>query len=182
MPKNILRNFLVLLFVLFGYGLLFADHGDKKNSHKSKDELSEERYSPIPVNAAYEKECGACHVVYQPWLLPSNSWEKILSMLPAHFKETVEIDKEALEDIAEYLGRYSADKETNKISLNIIKRLNKETPLRISETFYIRKEHHDLEEAVFQRPSVGSRSNCVACHPAAGKGIFNEKQVVVPQK
>lgn len=50
-----------------------------------------------PVNyPTYEEECGACHFPYQPELLPSGSWKKIMAGLGDHFEEEIEIDTESI--------------------------------------------------------------------------------------
>jgi mono/diheme cytochrome c family protein len=34
---------------------------------------------------------------------------------------------------------------------------------------------------VFVRPSVGSFSNCIACHTTAEKGVYDDDHVTIPQ-
>jgi len=61
------------------------DDDRKRNRHHSKK--YRKRYL-TPVNKPiYKEECGACHFAYQPELLPSGSWEKILAGLEDHFGE-----------------------------------------------------------------------------------------------
>ena len=52
-------------------------------------------------NTTYRETCGACHFVYQPELLPSASWEKILAQLYDHFGEAIELDPESIRIIAD---------------------------------------------------------------------------------
>ena len=41
-----------------------------------------------PVNnQLYIKECGSCHFPYQPGLLPSNAWNKMMEKLLSHFHQ-----------------------------------------------------------------------------------------------
>jgi hypothetical protein len=50
-------------------------------------------------NALYLEECGACHFAYQPGLLPSRSWKKMLSQQEAknHFEEDITFDDKTVE-------------------------------------------------------------------------------------
>ena len=41
--------------------------------------------SRLPPNAAYQAECGSCHVPYPPRLLPGSSWRQIVARLDRHF-------------------------------------------------------------------------------------------------
>ena len=50
-----------------------------------------ERVPPV-TNEAAKKECGACHMAYQPQFLPANSWRRILADLGNHFGEDASLD------------------------------------------------------------------------------------------
>jgi hypothetical protein len=57
-------------------------------------------FDVAPVkNALYLEECGACHFAYQPGLLPSRSWKKMLSQQEAknHFEEDITFDDKTVE-------------------------------------------------------------------------------------
>ena len=60
-------------------------------------------------NPTYEEECGACHFPYQPELLPSGSWKKIMAGLGDHFEEEIDIDTESINAISGYLISNSAE-------------------------------------------------------------------------
>ncbi len=51
---------------------------------------------------------------------------------------------------------------------------------RITDVPYIRHKHREIADEVFQRKSVGSRPNCVACHTTAEQGIYNDHNVRIP--
>ncbi len=129
---------------------------------------------------AYREQCGVCHFVYHPGLLPSGSWEKILSKLPDHFGATIETDLEILRVVEQYLTTHSAEHSSARLSARVIRCLGGDTPIRITDVPYIRKEHDEIGPTVFQRKSVGSRSNCAACHTTAETGIFREETVAIP--
>jgi len=52
--------------------------------------------------------CGGCHFAYQPELLPSGSWDKILAGLDDHYGEVIEIDPKSKKDIVQYLNPLKA--------------------------------------------------------------------------
>jgi hypothetical protein len=55
------------------------------------------------------------------------------------------------------------------------------TPLRITDIPCIRKEHHEITPQAVQRKSVGSLSNCVACHRTAESGVYDDDNVSMPE-
>jgi hypothetical protein len=68
------------------------------------------------------------------------------------------------------------------ISDDIIRSLGeREFPTRINDVPYIRRKHHDIPPDVLSRPSIGSLSNCAACHTTADDGVFDDDFVVIPE-
>lgn len=47
---------------------------------------ADERLPPI-ANDAVKKECGACHMAFQPQFLPQRSWRLMMGDLANHFGE-----------------------------------------------------------------------------------------------
>lgn len=172
--------FLAAAFLLMG-GLFcgaLADHDDddrKYSKHHKK------RYLNPVNNATYKEECGACHFAYQPELLPSGSWNKILGGLQDHFGETVELDPASMKIIGEYLRANAAEHSSAKRAVKIMRSLGDRTPLRITETPYIREKHHEVSTNILKRDSIGSLSNCTACHTKAETGIYDDDDVVIPR-
>jgi len=68
-------------------------HGRHEDDRKSFDHHRRKEMNPVN-NPTYKEECDACHFAYQPELLPSGSWEKILSGLDDHFGEVIELNPE----------------------------------------------------------------------------------------
>jgi len=70
-------------------------------------------------NDTYREVCGACHFAYQPELLPSGSWEKMLAGLQDHFGQEIEVDANSKKIILDYVkssgAEYSAAKRAVKI-------------------------------------------------------------------
>jgi hypothetical protein len=119
------------------------------------------------------KECSACHMVYQPQMLPARSWQAIMTGLDDHFGENASLDQAVADDITAYLTANAADAPGSKSRwLRGLK--DTDTPLRISDTPRFRRAHGEVSEAVYKRKDIGSKSNCAACHQGAEAGHYNE--------
>ena len=133
------------------------------------------------TNPAYKEHCGACHFNYQPELLPSGSWKKILVQLEDHFGQSFELDQEAQKAVLGYLEANAAERSTSKRATKIVKSVGSGTPLRITEVPYIKDKHRKVSATVLNRPSIGSLSNCTACHRRAEEGNYDDDYVVIPE-
>ena len=121
-------------------------------------------------------------MVYHPGLLPERSWKKVMAGLDNHFGENASLDAATHDEIAKFLADNSADKQTNRRSSRINQSIPvSSTPMRISETRYFTSKHDEISPNTFKRKSVGSASNCIACHKGAEKGDFSESQVKIPR-
>jgi hypothetical protein len=168
--STVLAGIVITTFLL---NISCADD-DHHEDHESK------YLSPVD-NETYKQVCGACHFVYQPGLLPSGSWQLILDKLPSHFGNELSITPESRSAIGAYLRANAAEHSSAKRARKILRSLHGQTPIRISETPYIREKHHEIDQAVFQRPAIGSRSNCPACHSTADRGIYDDDYVRIPK-
>lgn len=146
--------------------------------HHEHHEHHNQEFPPVS-NSTFAEHCGECHLAYPPGLLPSGSWEKILGDLDNHNGTEVVIGEDDVKTIDEFLRSNAADKTKTKRAAKIMQSLNGQTPDRITEVPYIREKHHDISTEVFQRESIGSRSNCKACHLNADHGIFDD-HVTIP--
>jgi hypothetical protein len=63
----------------------------------------------------------------------------------------------------------------------IMRSLGNQVPLRITDIAYIRKKHHEISPNVLKRESIGSLSNCFACHTTAENGIYEDDNVNIPK-
>lgn len=163
------------------HGKPHRDRGESYEGVDGKHDSNSEVHLKPTTNQTYKEACGACHLAYQPGLLPSSSWVKLLSNLKNHFGDTVDVDSGSKEVIAKYLMDNAADHSQAKRSLKIVRSLKEETPSRITEIEYIRRKHRDIPSEVFGRKSVGSFSNCLACHKAADQGIYEDGDTVIPK-
>lgn len=136
---------------------------------------------PPITNSAYKETCGGCHFAYQPGLLPSTSWAQLLASLDDHFGQPLDIGPEALTTLTGYLKESGADKSSNRLSVKIMKSLGGSVPTRIGDVPYIRDKHHEIYSDVFSRKSIGSFSNCSACHRTAGNGVYDDDFVEIPK-
>jgi len=126
--------------------------------------------------------CGVCHAPYQPWLLPSASWNGILTKLGDHFGQAVvDLAPEARKEVSDFLTVNAADRSSAKSAKKIMRSLGTSTPMRITEVPYIRKQHAEIRDEVFARESVGSRSNCSACHRENQAGSYDDDHVKIPK-
>jgi hypothetical protein len=175
---------LLMVLVVFTPTISADDDGRKhqrreRNHHESNH--SGDRNLKRVSNSSYADQCGACHFVYQPELLPAASWKKILEGTDDHFGETVDLDEGARLEISEYLASNAADKSSAKLAGKIMRCLGGMTPLRITDIPCIRKEHHEITPQMVQRKSVGSLSNCIACHRTAESGVYDDDSVSIPE-
>ena len=136
------------------------------------------------TNKQYQDECGACHFAYQPGLLSAQSWEKLLNAeaLRKHFGDNAELDKNTLQVIHDYAVENAADKSWYKRSRKIALASEEgEAPLRITEVRYIKRKHQYLPEKMIKgNKDVKSLSYCDKCHTQAGKGVFDDDTVAIP--
>lgn len=162
-----------------------ADDNGKKHRYRERrygdNNHYRKKYLKPVNNNTYTDYCGACHFAYQPGLLPSGSWHKVLENSEDHFGEILDLDADAREEVYEYLTSNAANTSSSKLSQKIMRCLDGQTPLRITFIPYIRKEHHEIGQSVVNRPSVGSLSNCIACHRNADRGVYDDDRVSIPE-
>ena len=148
-------------------------------------------FSPAPVrapgvvpvdNTLYTESCGSCHFAYQPGLLPARSWDRMLKGLSDHFGENAELPADEQAKLRDYLMANAADTSNAKRSRRIAESIAPdEAPLRITETAYFKRQHHELSaRRVKDNPDVRSFSNCAACHTRAAEGSYREGEVRIP--
>ena len=135
----------------------------------------DERVAPVK-DAVVIKECGACHMAFQPSFLPARSWQKMMEGLKDHFGENAELDEATSKRITEYLTANAGDR--GHFTGSALRGLAaSETPLRISETpWFVRKheKHGRISPPALQRAHAKSKSDCAACHPDASKGYYED--------
>jgi hypothetical protein len=181
----------ISLFLTINFlNMVFADDDHQRKRHRyrggsqkieDKDNLNRDSHFKPVTNQTYRKTCGECHFVYQPGLLPSASWLNILNRLDDHFGEEIEVDSNRLKIISNYLSSYAAETSSAKWAVKIMRCLGKQVPGAITDIPYIRKKHRKISANVLKRKSIGSLSNCSACHTTAEKGIYEDDDVKIPE-
>ena len=189
--KNYVKFILWSIVLLLAVSLIldaFADddhyrkrHRYRGGSSKVDDDHDSEQYLKPVTNQTYRETCGECHFAYQPELLPSASWLKILNQLDDHFGEEIDADPDTIKTISDYLKTNGAENSSAKRSKKIMRSLGNQLPMRISDIPYIREKHHELNPEIYNRKSIGSLWNCTACHITAEKGIYEDDDVRIPQ-
>lgn len=130
--------------------------------------------SRVPQLPKYAQECSACHVAYPVGMLPSASWQRIMGGLNTHFGTDASLDDASVREISTWL----------KANAGTTKRASEEPPQdRITQSAWFLRKHRagEVPVNVWKRVSVGSPSNCVACHANAANGNFNEHEVRIPK-
>jgi nitrate/TMAO reductase-like tetraheme cytochrome c subunit len=163
----------IMLGILFAALLLpiAANSEEEENEGKSGEAKSGAFALPAQVNARWQTECGSCHVAFAPGLLPAASWRKVMQGLDKHFETDASLAATENAEITAFLVKYASNRWSTAA-----------TPLRITETQGFKREHDakEVPAAVWQRVSIKSPANCLACHSDAAKGTFNEDRIKVP--
>ncbi len=133
---------------------------------------ADERYPPV-TDPLTKKECGECHMAFQPAFLPARSWDRIMKTLSDHFGEDASLPADKAEAIRKYLTANAADKRWRS---KMMRGVRKDwTPLRITEMPRWKHEHDkEVSPRRWKDPKVGSRANCLACHRYAEKGYYDD--------
>ena len=121
-------------------------------------------------NARWKAECGSCHLAYPPQLLPAPAWRRIMAGLDKHFGADASLDPAAAAEIGAFLETHAG--RGRRANARI---------LRISESAWFRHQHDEVPAAAWTRPSVTSAANCAACHRAAERGDFSERNIRIPR-
>ena len=147
------------------------------------DSYSSGRTDVAPVNnQLYIKECGSCHFPYQPGLLPTNSWKKMMVNLDKHFETDATLAPEDFVTLSKYLNDNSAEKNMQyKRSNRIVSSLLPgQVADSISTTPYMVQKHREIRKDLITQPDVKGLFNCMACHTTADKGIYSERAINIP--
>ncbi len=166
------------------------DHNDEYDDYHEHGERHVGRWvepgeDVRPVsNAAYAEECGACHMAYQPGLLPGAAWQRIMApdALMDHYGDDASLSDDVRRELAGYLTTHGAElSRKSRARAFGVGDSGSGTLPRITATRYFRNEHHEIPSRMVEgNPDVGSFSNCNACHQGAGDGVYNEHRVRIP--
>jgi len=154
------------------------DDGYEETHHNKKGKPTWFVFRKVDVkpvtNELYRKECGSCHFAYQPGLLPSDSWKRIMAGLSDHFGDNAFLDQETKTALTAYLIENAAEFCECRKSYKILRSLRGDTPLRITEVPYISKEHREVSSRSLKKRNLTSFANCEACHREASSGLYDD--------
>ena len=168
--------------LIVGGAYLLADN-DRYEESDFVRKYSLSNVKKVPMNAQeklYINECGSCHMAYQKEFLPKRSWNKMLNTLEDHFGVDATLEPEDKKTLSKYLiGANSKylDRHITKMKRSI---RTKDTPLRISDTPYFKKEHRGIPAKFIKQKEVKSIANCNACHINAQNGDYGERSIFIP--
>ena len=108
----------------------------------------EDEYLPPVADVTVRQECGACHMVFPPQLLPARSWQKLMADLSSHFGEDATLADPAREAITAYLVANAADGPGARGGQRFLRGLSAaDTPLQISTTPFWQRAHDEITAA-----------------------------------
>jgi nitrate/TMAO reductase-like tetraheme cytochrome c subunit len=163
MFENRNRFRMVALVVLLTGGMMSAAHADDDD---------DDEHMPAATNAAWQSECGSCHVAYPPRLLPAESWRAVMAGLDKHFGTDASVEPAAAREITAFLEK-NAGRNRRAASGKPV--------LRITETRWFIHEHDEVPERVWKSPKVKTAANCGACHIQAESGNYSEHNIRIPK-
>ena len=134
-----------------------------------------------PVHEVFRTECGECHQVYHPSLLPAAAWQGMMRTLDDHFGEDASLDEEVARSIGPYLTAYASEAWDTEAA-NRFRSVSAAAPWQISATPDWVRTHRGISKDVFARKGVGSISNCVACHRDADTGRYDDQMITIPEE
>jgi hypothetical protein len=131
---------------------------------------------PKVEHAAMQKECGACHMVYAPQMLPQRSWDALMGHLDQHFGENAQLEEPLRVDILAYLLANASDSPESKFRYNLNTGVKADViPGRITEMAWWRRSHHEVNVTGIAKTKIKTAGNCGGCHIGSDKTmVFNE--------
>jgi len=134
-------------------------------------------------NAQWRDECGSCHAVFHPSLLPARSWQKMMAEQDKHFGTDLALDAPTTSAVLAFLVTNAAEGQATEAAYKIGKSIPADAaPQRITETPYWIRKHRDISAADWANPLVKSKTNCTACHSDADAGTFEDGAMQVPKR
>jgi hypothetical protein len=138
---------------------------------------------PMPASPLYVTECGSCHTAYAPTYLPARSWRRLMLELDRHFGGDASLSTADRDLLLAQLEALAGD--TPRAVAAIASRNARipatAIPLRVTEMPFFAFMHDEVPPAIWQRKKVGSKSNCIACHPRADEGRYFEREILIPK-
>jgi Dihaem cytochrome c len=131
---------------------------------------------PKVEHAAMLKECGACHMVYAPQMLPQRSWDAMMAGLDKHFGENAQLEEPLRADILAFLLANASDSPDSTFRNNLNKGVKPDVvPARITEMPWWQRAHGEVNVARIATTKIKTAGNCIGCHAGSDKSMrFSE--------
>ncbi|NQU63278.1 MAG: cytochrome b/b6 domain-containing protein [SAR324 cluster bacterium] len=130
----------------------------------------------------WQQECGSCHQLYHPSLLPVRSWERMMAELGDHFGDDASIKESKNRAITDFLKQQAAENADSEAAFKFSRSIAKsDAPIAITETPYWVHKHTLIKPEVYKRASIKTKANCLACHEDAAEGGFEDDNVKTPE-
>ncbi|WP_345972153.1 cytochrome C [Sulfurimonas diazotrophicus] len=189
------KHLFVITCALLAVGSVYLaadDHYEKHNAQRYEKTAAEDAVTsggqkrstaPVETTSArlYKNECGACHMAYQPGLLPRASWTRMMVSLGDHFGTDATLEPADAAELAAYLDANAyVSAPSSKHMARIAKSVSADAPMQISQAGYFVKEHRRIPQRAIVQPDVKSLANCNACHTKAENGSYREREIFIP--
>ena len=133
-----------------------------------------DEWAPKITEPLVQKECGTCHMAFQPAFLPARSWDQMLSNLANHFGEDATLPADQVNAIRDDLTANAGDVKQQGVARKYMRWVAPEgAPQRITENPAFLHEHR-FADSVWRNPKVLTKSNCLACHTQADSGNYDD--------
>ena len=146
--------------------------------------LTLQKYTNIDyeeMHPVFYNECGDCHKVYPPYMLPKRSWQKIMAGLENHRGEEIteaNITKSQQASILEFLTQNAAETSKREAAVKVMHSLGERRPKAITKTPYWRETHKDIPKSVYKQKKIKDKSNCIACHKDFEHGNLDDMNII----
>ena len=125
---------------------------------------------PRELDKTWLEECGSCHIAFPPSMLSADNWRRMMGGLDKHFGANASLDPEPAARIGAFLERNASRRGERNAS----------STLRITDTRWFVHEHDEVSPATWRDPKVKSAANCAACHTDTERGLYKERNIVMP--
>lgn len=170
--KSIMNVSIAALMLAAGV-YLYADEDHEEGKRHRSSVIKPLNQQDQASAALYQKECGSCHMAYQPSFLPKRSWDKTMNTLESHFGTDATLEAADHKTIQAFLA-------ANASANDRLTDMKGSVPLRISQTPHFVREHREIPKKMVAQAEVKSFSNCTACHTKASSGSYREREISIP--
>ncbi|UFS61865.1 diheme cytochrome c [Sulfurimonas sp. HSL-3221] len=189
------KHLFVITCALLAAGSVYLaadDHHEKHSEQRHEKAVAQDAVTTdgqkrsaagVETTAArlYKNECGACHMAYQPGLLPRASWTRMMVSLGDHFGTDATLEPADAAELATYLDANAyGSAPSSKHMARIAKSVSADAPMQISRSVYFVKEHRRIPQRFIDQADVKSLANCNACHAKAENGSYREREIFIP--